>query len=191
MVLLAWLLLINCWLLWYWIISSLLAEHPKCKDLKGQPTCRKADSGAWREGIKGCSSGANSRMEPLLSPPIGNVSLGTFIYSSELRLLRCKLRIIIETSHRMVEKRKCEENNSCAPWIKQCQEHKNVLNICLLLLTYLLISLHWKSVPNKREKHVMFLILKKKKKTFLHSILFQHLPFAAKFHKRFVCLLCL
>ena len=81
-------------------------------DLKGQPKCRKADSEAWREGITGCSSGAKSRLEPLLSPLIGSVSLGTFIYFSALRLLRCKLGIIIET---LVVRRKCEENNSCAP----------------------------------------------------------------------------
>lgn len=43
----------------------------------------------------------------------------------------------------------------------------------------------------KIETCFMLLVLKKKKKTILHSILFQHLPFAAKFHKRFVCLLCL
>ena len=43
----------------------------------------------------------------------------------------------------------------------------------------------------KRETCYVSHIKKKKKKTFLHSILFQHLPFAAKFHKRFVCLLCL
>jgi len=51
----------------------------------------------------------------LCFPLLLAVCLGTFIYFSELRLLRCKLGIIIETSHRMVVRRKCEENNSCAP----------------------------------------------------------------------------
>ena len=46
-------------------------------------------------------------MEPLLSPLTGCVSLGTLVRFSELRLLGCKLGIIIETSHRIVVRRKC------------------------------------------------------------------------------------
>lgn len=75
------------------------------------------------------------------------------------------------------------ENNSCAPWIKQCQEHKNVLNICLLLLTYLLISLHWKKCSQQKRETCYVSHIKKKKIDLLHSILFNTCPLQQNFIK--------
>ena len=101
-------------LAWEFPYATGAAEKKKGgKIKKGGPHVGQPIAGLCRARIKGSSSGGNFRMKTLLSPLIGCVSVGTLVHFSELRLLGYKLGIIIETSHRIVVRRKWDESNSC------------------------------------------------------------------------------